>query len=71
MHVGTVILEKNVYRCNIIVYLLSSSSNGKINSADKLPTDSEFICDMCMEKFNEPDKLQEHRAKKHSAPTGI
>ncbi|HKG87982.1 MAG TPA: hypothetical protein VKA95_06620 [Nitrososphaeraceae archaeon] len=50
---------------------MSSSSNGKINPADKLPTDSEFICDMCMEKFTEPDRLQEHRAKKHSAPTGI
>ncbi|MBD0359488.1 MAG: hypothetical protein ICV56_02095 [Nitrososphaeraceae archaeon] len=49
----------------------SSSSNGKINSADKLPTDSEFICDMCMEKFSQADRLQEHRAKKHSAPTGI
>jgi hypothetical protein len=36
-----------------------------------ISTDSEFICDMCMEKFSEPDRLQEHRAKKHSAPTGI
>jgi hypothetical protein len=26
---------------------------------------------MCMEKFNNPDNLQQHRAEKHSAPTGI
>ena len=29
------------------------------------------FCDMCMEKFNNPDKLQQHRVERHSAPTGI
>ncbi len=51
--------------------ILSSAANGKINSADKIPTDSEYLCDMCMEKFSQPDKLQQHRANKHSAATGV
>jgi hypothetical protein len=41
------------------------------SSTDKLPSREEYICDMCMEKFNNPDNLQQHRAEKHSAPTGI
>ena len=52
-------------------YILLSTSNDKINRTDRLPDDSEYICDMCMEKFSQPDKLQQHRANKHSAPTGV
>lgn len=52
-------------------YILLSSPNEKINHTDKLPDESEYICDMCMEKFSQPDKLQEHRTDKHRAPTGV
>jgi uncharacterized Zn ribbon protein len=52
-------------------YILLSSPNEKINHTYKLPDESEYICDMCMEKFSQPDKLQEHRADKHRAPTGV
>jgi hypothetical protein len=41
------------------------------SSTDKLPKDSQYICDMCMEKFDDSGILQKHRAEKHSAPTGV
>ncbi|MEP0824406.1 MAG: hypothetical protein HRF40_02870 [Nitrososphaera sp.] len=38
----------------------------------KLPAPvSEYLCDMCNEKFGNPQGLQEHRAERHKAPTGI
>jgi hypothetical protein len=52
-------------------YILLSSSSEKINRVDRLPDKSEYICDMCMEKFSQSDRLQEHRADKHRAPTGV
>jgi hypothetical protein len=41
------------------------------SSTDKLPNDSQYICDMCMEKFDDSRILQKHRADKHSTPTGV
>lgn len=35
------------------------------------PAISEYLCDMCNEKFGSPQELQEHRAERHKAPTGI
>lgn len=32
---------------------------------------SEYLCDMCDEKFGSPTELEEHRALQHKAPTGI
>jgi hypothetical protein len=32
---------------------------------------SEYLCDMCDEKFGSSAELQEHRAVQHKAPTGI
>ncbi|HEU4606087.1 MAG TPA: PRC-barrel domain-containing protein [Nitrososphaera sp.] len=32
---------------------------------------SEYLCDMCAEKFGSPSELQEYRAARHKAPTGI
>lgn len=60
-------LEKEVIHYETIQHFEENVAS----STDKLPSREEYICDMCMEKFNNPDKLQQHRAEKHSAPTGI
>ena len=39
--------------------------------AENLPPISQYLCDMCDEKFRDPRSLQEHRAERHKAPTGI
>lgn len=38
---------------------------------ETLPHVSQYLCDMCDEKFRDPRSLQEHRAESHKAPTGI
>jgi hypothetical protein len=40
-------------------------------AAERPPAISEYLCDMCAEKFGSPSDLQEHRAARHKAPTGI
>lgn len=60
-------LEKEVIHYETVQHF----EENVVSSTDKLPSTQEYICDMCMEKFNNPDKLQQHRAEKHSAPTGI
>lgn len=39
--------------------------------ARRPPAISEYLCDMCNEKFGSPPDLHEHRAERHKAPTGI
>lgn len=39
--------------------------------AERPPPISEYLCDMCNEKFGSPGELQEHRVAQHKAPTGI
>jgi hypothetical protein len=39
--------------------------------AEILPPISQYLCDMCDEKFRDSPSLQEHRAERHKAPTGI
>ena len=41
------------------------------SSTDKLPTEEEYICEMCMQKFYNSNELQDHRKDLHSAATGI
>ena len=41
------------------------------SSTDKLPSEDEYICDLCMQKFNGSDELQTHRKNQHSAATGV
>jgi hypothetical protein len=41
------------------------------STVDRPPAISEYLCDMCEEKFGSPSELQEHRAAQHKAPTGI
>jgi len=51
-------------------HLLSAADGkDKINSANKLPKDSEYICELCMERFDDSNKLQEHRVAEHKAST--
>ena len=40
-------------------------------STKRPPAVSEYLCDMCDEKFESPTELQDHRALQHKAPTGI
>lgn len=40
-------------------------------SQDKLPSEKEYICDMCSQRFKDIDKFEEHRRKKHFAAVGI
>jgi hypothetical protein len=41
------------------------------SSIDKLPSEEEYICDLCMQKFYGSNELQEHRKNQHSAATGV
>ena len=43
----------------------------KINSKDKLPREQEYICEICMERFDNLDNLQRHRSTKHNASVGV
>jgi hypothetical protein len=41
----------------------------KLYTNDKLPKDSEYMCDICAGRFDSPHKLSEHRAIQHKAST--
>ena len=41
------------------------------SSTDKLPSEEEYICDLCMQKFHGSGELQTHRKNLHSAAAGI
>jgi hypothetical protein len=41
------------------------------SSTDKLPSEEEYICDLCMQKFYGSSELQMHRKNQHSAATGV
>jgi len=41
------------------------------STAGRPPAVSEYLCDMCNEKFGSASELQEHRAAQHKAPAGI
>jgi hypothetical protein len=43
----------------------------KINSEDKLPREQEYICEICMERFDTIDNLHRHRSTKHNASVGV
>lgn len=38
---------------------------------DRMPLDTLFACDMCMEKFDNEEKLQVHRSLKHNAAIDV
>jgi hypothetical protein len=54
-----------------VIHYESSHPVEASRAADRPPAISEYLCDMCDEKFGSPSKLQEHRAARHKAPTGI
>jgi sporulation protein YlmC with PRC-barrel domain len=41
------------------------------STAGRPPAISEYLCNMCDEKFANSTELQEHRVVQHKAPTGI
>jgi hypothetical protein len=41
------------------------------NSKDKLPQEQEYICEICMESFDNIDHLHKHRSTEHNASRGI
>jgi hypothetical protein len=43
----------------------------KINSEDKLPTEEEYICEICMERLDNMDNLHKHRSTEHNASTDV
>jgi hypothetical protein len=43
----------------------------KINSEDKLPSEQEYICEICMERLDNIHNLHKHRSTEHNASTGV
>jgi hypothetical protein len=43
----------------------------EVRVAKRPPAISEYLCDMCDEKFTSAADLQEHRGARHKAPTGV
>jgi hypothetical protein len=43
----------------------------KINSEDRLPREEEYICEICMTRFDSIDHLHKHRSTEHNASTGV
>jgi hypothetical protein len=39
----------------------------KLYTNDKIPQDSEYICDLCAGRFDSSNKLHEHRDTQHKA----
>lgn len=54
-----------------VIHYESSQPAEASRIPDRPPAVSEYLCDMCNEKFDSSSKLQEHRAAQHKAPTGI
>jgi hypothetical protein len=68
------ITGKNLDRQLLFIIIISYNAfscydKDKIDSTNKLPKDSEYLCELCMEKFDDSNKLQEHRVAKHKAST--
>ena len=63
-------LQKETVRYE--AFRLNSEKNvNPTSSTDKLPSEEEYICDLCMQKFYGSNELQEHRKNQHSAATGV
>ena len=63
-------LQKETVRYE--AFRLNSEKNvNPASSTDKLPSEEEYICDLCMQKFYGSNELQEHRKNQHSAATGV
>jgi hypothetical protein len=41
------------------------------SSREGLTKNIEYSCDMCKEKFDDVERLQQHRVRKHKGPTGV
>ena len=47
--------------------MASVGDERKLDANDKIPKDSEYICDLCAGRFDSPNKLHEHRDTQHKA----
>jgi hypothetical protein len=54
-----------------LIHYESAQGAEEPRAIERPPAASEYLCDMCDEKFGSPSELQEHRALQHKAPTGI
>jgi hypothetical protein len=55
-----------------MIYMASAGDDKqKINSEDKLPQEQEYICEVCMKRFDNTDNLHKHRSTTHNAATGV
>lgn len=54
-----------------LIHYESANAAEETRTIERPPATSEYLCDMCDEKFASPSELQEHRALQHKAPTGI
>ena len=53
-------------------YMVSAGDDKqKINSDDKLPREQDYVCEICMERFDNINHLHKHRSVKHNASTGV
>jgi hypothetical protein len=43
----------------------------KINSEDKLPSEQEYICEICMKRLDSILNLHRHRSTEHNASSGV
>ncbi len=55
----------------LIRYEPTQDAQTSITAIKRPPAISEYLCDMCNEKFGSPQELHGHRAERHKAPTGI
>ncbi len=64
-------LEPKVPKDRQLIHYESQPRGDEGIATAKLPPASEYLCDMCNARFDDPSELQEHRAEQHKAPAGV
>jgi hypothetical protein len=63
--------ERQVIYYEAMESLEENDTTARAQSDRLLQNVEKYSCDMCMEKFDDVDNLQKHRAKDHKGPIGI
>ena len=63
--------ERQVIYYEAMESLEENDTTARAQSDWLLQNVEKYSCDMCMEKFDDADNLQKHRAKDHKGPFGI